>query len=470
MGSPSSKLVRVLVLPCLWLAASTAPAQIDFERGPQQGQLYPRVNGDLGPVEVAGEVTSGTFGRVHLYVTRDGSLWDQHSQDLSFSGGRAPFTFTSEIEAGLVEYRFRVYLEGGGGVWLQRDVGNVVCGDAFLIQGQSNAVAGDSHGQGLANQVSQRHWLRSFGTGSLNGGETAADHNWYVADGEIGSSAGSVGGWGLRMGQLFVDELQVPVALLNGAIGATPIRWHQRNDADPESLATNYGRLLYRARQAGLDQHVRALFWYQGEADGGTAPLQYFHRFQNLRRDWSEDFPALEQFYVFQIHNGCGTFGMGIRELQRDLADLFPDVSLMSTTATTGHDGCHYYYSGYRQLGERIARLVARDLYGRPSPAGTSAPNVDTATFFNGGRDRIELLFRHPGQALIVDPGAEAYFQLDAPERVTGVTVVGNRLQLQLSASTAATTLSWAGHIGNGPWIRNGLGVGMLTFEIPIRP
>jgi carbohydrate esterase-like sialic acid-specific acetylesterase len=463
-------MLRLLFLALLWTFTTTGlAAQVRYDRGPQAWQLVPRAADNFGQVEVAGSVTAPGYNRIHLRVTTDGLSWDLQSLDLNYVAGVADFSLTSAIEAGLVEYRFRVYLEGGGGLSKVGDVGNVVCGDAFLIQGQSNAVAGDGHNQGLANS-SQRHWLRSFGTGSLNGAETLADRRWYLAEGQIGSSTASVGAWGLRMGQLLVDELQVPIAILNGAIGATPIIWHQRQDTFPENTATNYGRLLFRARAAGLDQHIRALIWYQGEADSNTPVQQYFNRFQSLLQDWRQDFPGLEQVYMFQIHNGCGTPDMGIRELQRQMNDLFNGVSVMSSSNTSGHDGCHYYYNGYRQLGNRIARMIGRDIYGQAALAGINPPNVETAHFTDAARTQIELIYRDAGQILQVDAGAEAYFELNAPESVVQVTVNGNRLLLDLSGPTTATTLAWVGHKFSGPGIYNQLGVGTLTFEFPVLP
>ena len=34
----------------------------------------------------------------------------------------------------------------------------------------------------------------------------------------------------------------------------------------------------------------------------------------------------------------------------------------MSTTGVDGHDGCHFYNSAYVEWGERVARLLHRDL------------------------------------------------------------------------------------------------------------
>ena len=43
----------------------------------------------------------------------------------------------------------------------------------------------------------------------------------------------------------------MPICMINGAVGGTRIDQHQRNPADPEDVATIYGRLLWRVQQAG---------------------------------------------------------------------------------------------------------------------------------------------------------------------------------------------------------------------------
>jgi len=461
-------MIRALI-PLLALAAPLA-GQVKMTDGPVTGQLYPR---DLvtneGVVRLAGEASDPAYSSASLLVTQDGAIWTLESVNLVYVNGVAGFAFEVPIEAGLHRYRFRLRLTGP---FSYEEVGvarDVVCGDAFLIQGQSNAVAGDAHGEALANHM-QSAWVRSYGTAKASSGAATVNRTWYAADGEGQTDKGTVGAWGLRMGKLLVDRYGVPVAILNGALGATPIQWHQRDDAAPANPDTIYGRLLYRARGAGLAERARALIWYQGEANGSLSGYDYFRQFQMLRRDWLEDYPALERIYLFQVREGCGVADLEIRESQRQLADWFADVTVMSTNAAPGHDGCHYAYAGYRELGDRITRLVARDLYLEPSANAVEAPNVWGAQFTSPVRDEIRVTGRDPHQALTVDHLAYRHFALDAPERVIGVTLDGPDLLLQLTGPTAAAHVAYRGHSGPGPWITNSYGVGLLSFQLPIQP
>ena len=78
-----------------------------------------------------------------------------------------------------------------------------------------------------------------------------------------------VGYWGVELARRLVENHQVPVCIINGAVGGARIDQHQRNAADPEDMTTIYGRLLWRVRRARLT-HVRAVLWHQGENDQGA--------------------------------------------------------------------------------------------------------------------------------------------------------------------------------------------------------
>jgi hypothetical protein len=264
----------------------------------------------------------------------------------------------------------------------------------------------------------------------------------------------------------------VPVALINGAVGGTVIQAHQRDDADPENLNTIYGRLLYRAREAGVDLNARAMLWHQGESDGANDPVVYFDRFTALRDDWLEDYPSLEQLFVFQIRKGCAVPDMDIREAQRRFGDLFPDLTVLPTAGIDAHDGCHFYTEGYQRMGEWMAAAVAARLHGLGLPPEAAPPNVREARFTSAARDRIELVFRDPAQEIVLEPGIEARLKLrdGVAETVVQATAARGRVFLQLSGPTAATRVAYIGQALEGPWILNRRGVGAFTFEIPILP
>jgi hypothetical protein len=286
-----------------------------------------------------------------------------------------------------------------------------------------------------------------------------------------------VGQWGLRLGRRILDTYGIPVAIINGARGGWPITSFQRNDANPEDLGTNYGRALHRAEQAGGRNHVRAIFWYQGESENGDADA-HEKGWTALRDDWRQDFPSIGKIYVFQLHVGCGVnqFDADLRNRQRLFADRFPEVEIVSTTgAGNTFDNCHFpYINGYETLADQLFRLVQRDLYGAAPLNDIEPPNPYYAYFSTPANDQITLIMRNPNDTLMFYPGAEADFKLTGSAVVvTGAVTNGNKLILNLSGNASgATGLIYGGHIGTAePMVTNGSGVGLLAFHnLPIQP
>ena len=443
-------------------------ARVNFQELPRHGQVLQRAPSGQAQAHVGGVVKTTGYDTVELNVRRDGAAWATTSQALSYGTSGAAFALNASLDAGLYHYDLTVALLAGGVREVVARVDDLACGDTLLINGQSNATAPDYWDEGLGNQ-SKSEWIRSFGS-SINNTAVGFDRNWGVADGELGYEHCAVGSWGLRAAELLVQQEQVPIGLINGSEGGTAIIQHLRDDAYPASKVSIYGRLLFRARRAGLAETARAMIWYQGESDG-EAVAEYAASFQLLYDAWHEDYPALEKVYVFQIRKGCGVTLSGVREFLRKAPDLYPDIEVMSTTAAPGHDSCHFFYAGYRELGDRIARLLARDLYGSADTQGIEPPNILSVQRAGSAGDQLLLTFSNPGSSLVFEAGAEADFILDDGVAVTSGTASGNQVLLQLSGPTTSATLSYDGHAGDGPWIRNTREVGALTFfGQPIAP
>ncbi|MFO0985115.1 MAG: sialate O-acetylesterase [Planctomycetota bacterium] len=443
--------------------------RVTLAAAPGDGQVLQRDASDLATVAITGTVHTGGYSALLLETLRDGVAWKSVARPLTYdAAGAAPFTIADTIDAGLVHYDLRLSLVANDERVLVAASDNLVCGDCYLLNGQSNTVAADYHGEHLGNQ-SQSEWIRSFGS-AVVAADVAFDRNWNEADGESLYAHGSVGAWGLRMAALLVQQYQVPVGLINGAVGGTSITQHQRNDLDPADLTTIYGRLLYRASAAGLSTTARAMLWYQGESDGEESD-RYQLDWQTLHGSWALDYPALERIYVFQIRKGCGVTFAGVREVLRQLEDRYQDVTVMSTDAAPTHDGCHYYYAGYRELGDRIARVVARDLYGSTDTQNIDPPNIATARFGSPAHDQIVLTFRDADDTLVWDAGTEAYVLLDDGVAATSAQVSGNTVTLQLASPSTTTHVALDGHPFDGPWLKNARGVGALSFfGVPVLP
>lgn len=435
---------------------------------PLASAVLPRdLRSNEGTARFAGTLDTDGFGEVRANVFSDGVLVDTVSVPVC---GPAPFEFELEvpIPAGLVAYDIRLAAAVGELEAPLGEVTDLVAGDVYLINGQSNAFAAMYSGDADVNQTP---FLRSFGVNVVGAGETSANILWYPAQGNGASAPGGIGQWAIRMANVLSAENQVPIAVVNGSLGGQPIGHFERNDADPADLATNYGRLLYRMRTAGLADDVRAILWYQGESDGEAWEV-HAAGFEALIADWSEDYGDIEQLYVTQVREGCGGNHIRTREWQRALPDMMDGVTVMSTNGLDGHDGCHYAYAGgYEVLGDWYADLLGRDLYGEEPLTDVQPPNPMGATLDNGGTELV-ITLRNASEPMVFDAGAEADFVVEG----AAVTVVSGsaepgEVRLVLSGdATGATGITYRGHVLAGPWVRSEAGLGLLSFwNVPLR-
>ncbi|MEU5722227.1 sialate O-acetylesterase [Micromonospora sp. NPDC047738] len=441
---------------------------LTLDQHPQDRQLYPRDAANGATVPVSGAVTDPRVKAVQLTVTSGEDEWTYTAPVTD----RRDFSFRPRIDATLRDYRFALRALGAQvtrrvAVWE-----GILAGDVYVIQGQSNAVAATYKGSSAGEESP---FIRSYGSPTADPVLSAADRRWNYAGSEVTNQPGSIGQWGIRMARRIVDTYQVPVAILNGAHGGQPISFFQRNDADPDDIRTNYGRLRQRLVGAGVLGDVRGLLWYQGESDNDQAAV-HVTGFTALLDDWraelGADIAEGTRYFVYQVRTSpCRNSTTGaLREAQRQMGDTL-GVTLLSTNGLSGHDGCHYAWEqGYREMGDHTFAVVARDLYHGPGE-GVAPPNPSTAAFSNPERTEITIQLRSD-DPLTVEPGAAADFRVNGTAvTVTDVEyVAGGQLRLTLSApADGATGVSYLSHLRAGPWIVNATGSGLLTFHnLPI--
>ncbi|MFO0904241.1 MAG: DUF2341 domain-containing protein [Pirellulales bacterium] len=350
------------------------------------------------------------------------------------------YSLTVAIPAALVHYRTELMVKRGDAMEIVHQAQDLVCGDVYLICGQSNAVATDF---GREDPPASSPWVRTFGAtdGGLPGARLEL---WADAQARAPGGKSEIGYWGLVLGQRLVDKHHVPVCILNGAVGGTRIDQHQRRDDDPTDPSTIYGRLLWRVRQAGLAHAVRAILWHQGENDqgadgptGGYGYETYKQYFIDLAAAWKEDYPNVERYYVFQIWPKSCAMGVDgsdnrLREVQRNLPRAFSNLSVMSTLGVKPPGGCHFPAAGYAQFAALLQPLVDHQLYGAPAAAlPFTPPNLVRATFVESRRDAVSLEFDSP--VVWNDRLKDQFHFPGADAKVIGAQVVDRRLLLTLS-------------------------------------
>jgi len=163
------------------------------------------------------------------------------------------------------------------------------------------------------------------------------------------------------------------------------------------SLETSFGRLAYRVNEAGLIDHIKAIFWHQGEGNTNETYINYRSNFETLLNDWQRVYKGLKKVYLFQLHPGCGSdYQCELREIQNQITEYNDIVEIMSTCGVPGHDGCHFSHEGYVALSENIFPLVARDFYNEKSDMIITPPKLIRVYYskdFNGSTAQITLQF-----------------------------------------------------------------------------
>ncbi|HTN73653.1 MAG TPA: DUF2341 domain-containing protein, partial [Pirellulaceae bacterium] len=338
---------------------------------PEDNQFYAR---DLRDRAGPGEGTlvyAGTLPNaadsVFVRVFADDKLFATETSKLAADKS---YSLTVKLKPGLIKYRTEFGTKTGDRESVLHSASNLVCGDAFIIIGQSNAVATDF---GKENPLEPSEWIRTFG--ATDGGPQGSRLKlWASAQARNAGGKSEIGYWGLELGRRLVESEKIPICIINGAVGGTRIDQHQRNAADPTDVTTIYGRLLWRVKEARLTHGIRAVLWHQGENDqgadgptGGYGWETYRPYFIDLAAAWKEDYPNIERYYVFQIWPKSCSMGINgsdnkLREEQRTLPRLFSNLSVMSTLGIKPPGTCHYPAAGYAEFARLISPLLEQQL------------------------------------------------------------------------------------------------------------
>ena len=470
----------IVVCTFISVILSTNRAQnVNFNSLPAHLQLFARDADDSAYVRIAGTVTDNGYDSVSVKIYRNNRSWKQLSQELDYSNNEAQFEFTPKIATGLYEYRFEILVDQN--LVAVRD--SIVCGDVYLINGQSN-----SHPNAVSYSFSNE-FCRSFGQHTNYEDYDPADTTWGLStpEGWCDSCDYAVGVWGMRLQQMILEDYGIPTCVINGGSGGSSISYNLPNEEDRMDLTTTYGRLLYRATKAKVADKVKALFWHQGEADTDNDNTDlYYDRFNRLYTAWNEDYSPLDVVYVFQLHPGyCGGDSQHrLRDIQRRFPESFARVKVMATVGLVGHDGCHYNDDGYLQMAEWVYGLVKRDFYADTDTLYVAPPNVSDAWFTDADQRQVAVQFDQP----VIWPedtlGAsmENYFYLDGSSSniADGYSDSDPHVIILdlINSSTASKLTYLPNHAYNnlptkiyeGPWIRNQRGIGALSFyEFPLR-
>lgn len=441
---------------------------------PVDNQFIPRDNGNVGVLHCNG-VLKEKAESVFLKVYADDKLDQEKTGALTAGNG---YALSAKIKAGLIKYKVEFGIRNGGRETVLHVAGNIVCGDAYLINGQSNADATDV---GKEDPLFTSEWIRTYGSmaGHPEGARTKKWGNAVCRNRKGGEL--QIGYWGLELARRLVESQKVPICIINGAVGGSRIDQHQRNAAEPQDVKTIYGRLLWRVREAKLTHGIRAVLWHQGENDqgadgptGGYGWETYRDYFITLSAGWKQDYPNVQHYYLFQIWPRACSMGVNgsdnaLREVQRTLPAYYSNLHVMSTLGVKPPGGCHFPLAGYAEFARLLCPLVERDLYGKTFATSITPPDLKRAQWTTDKRDELTLEFDQP---VTWSPTLAGQFSLDgsAGSVISGV-VTGQVLTLKLKETSSATKVTY---LDSKTWSEKNLllgtnGIAALTFwNVPI--
>ncbi|QMW05983.1 sialate O-acetylesterase [Spirosoma foliorum] len=472
----------------LFLSYFGSFGQVVFDQLPRDLQLYPRDATNQAAISVSGSMsgTAVSYTKIGVQVLREGLLTKALSQTLSPSS--TTFKLTTTIKAETAEYGFRVFAYKGADSVLVAERKRVVCGDVYIIHGQSNALAL----AGLDTYYSVGFDDKYLRNAAYSYGSPASNMTWFPAK----QPYASVGGLGLTIQRLILQTYGIPTCVINGAQGGTQISLLlARNPANHADTNTFYGNLLYRAQWAGVARQAKAIIFRQGEEDAGTGISGYAGKFATLYNQLREDYGDM-RIYVGQINildnTNPNDSAAALRDFQRRTKFLFKNVETIASVGTVGYQGVHYEPLAYQQLAFEQFRQLARDIYGSTDTLQINSPDVKK-TFYNARKDSITLVFDDQMQMVwksdtafysfatgVKEYGREQkdYFYLDGKSGlVAGGSATGNRVILALNQPATAKTLRYLpayfsdnfSAFYDGPVLKNSRGMRAFSFDgVPI--
>ena len=446
---------------------------------PEDYQFIPRATSGRNGEQFGSLVYAGTLSdaadSVFVRVFADDQLFATETAKLADD---KKYSLSVKLSLGLIKYRTEFGSKVGDTETVLHTANNIVCGDAFLIIGQSNAVATDF---GNENPLVPSDWVRTFGA-------TAGDPNgsrlklWANAEARSPGGKSEIGYWGMELGRRLVESEKIPICIINGAVGGTRIDQHQRNDADPTDVSTIYGRQLWRVQQARLTHGIRAIIWHQGENDqgadgptGGYGYETYRQFFVDLAASWKDDYPNVQHYYAFQIWPKSCAMGINgsdnrLREVQRTLPKLFSHMSVISTLGVKPPGGCHFPAAGYAEFARFLHPMMQYHIYHRFVDS-FNPPDLKRAYFTSSQRDELILEFDY--NVLWSDSLVSQFHLGGEPKQVVAGSANGGRITLKLKGPTKSKTVTY---IDSDNWNPDNLlygqnGLAALTFcDVPIEP
>jgi len=217
---------------------------------PMDGQFFARdPNTGFGTLHYNGTQT-GSPDSVYLKVYKTpwgGAETLDETYRQSLVGGA--YTFSAPLAAGLITYRVVFGTTTGGVDTAVASVNDLVCGDAYIVQGQSNALATD----GLPDDLTTDPFIRTYAWTANTWGLATRKGDDFL-----------IGYLAMPLALHLKSTHNMPICIMNGAVGGRRVDQHQANPEDHYSAGSDYSiyaNLLNRVANAKLTHGIRSVLW-----------------------------------------------------------------------------------------------------------------------------------------------------------------------------------------------------------------
>ena len=485
---------KTFTLLLLCLIFSSKAQKIDktfFDKLPDNLQLYPRNDKDEAHVPISGQIEEAGWQYFSVQIFKEDKQIGYQRSNLSYSGNIGKFQFIPiTIKAELAEYHFKIFVVNAKKDSTQivfRE--HVVAGDAYIIGGQSNALA-------LVSEIItpyRNKFARSYGATYPYEPMT-----WELT--EFGNHR--VGQLGGSIQKKIIEKYKIPVCIINQAVGGINLGLSlQRNAGNLGDLSNNYGITYARVQKAGLlNGGIKAFIWRQGENESSGGSYFWGGLFDQLFKYWRQDFPDIKQYYIFQVGLIAWPerYAGALRDYQRRTKTIYaPFVETIACVGTKGYDGIHYDSSGHNQTNTELFRMIDRDLYKAKFSENINSPNVQKAYFSKADRTQITLAFESDQKMVWVEDtllydkrgnGVRQYmknmFFFGENNSLNNIVISGravaNKIILNLNnPPPAKNTINYLPAFHDdaiftqfgGPFLKNAIGMRAFSFdEVAIEP
>lgn len=458
---------------------SISAVSVTYYQIPKQLHFFARDEQDSAEVIFRGKINSNGYDSMYLDMFKNNVYVKRKVFKLIYSGGNAPFTLSHKIHAELSEYKFKLHILDGGVVTQLTVIDSIVCGDAYIISGQSNS----DRSNNLATYKNE--YCRTFGVQTIDfnytpyiASDTAFSLSVASAPDFYTESYSNVGVWGLRLQKFIKENFGIPTCIINGGLGGSAIEANLRNNNNQMDLGTAYGKLLYRVTKAGLNNGIKAIFWYQGESNGTTTWVNYAANFNTLYNSWKQNYPNFKRIFLFQTRPCCTEpYSSELREVLRNIPFSYNDIEILATNGVLKFEGWHFEYEGYNSIADMVYVPVCQKFYTAADTAHCKPPNIRAAYFTSPAKNTIALLFENsvvqkwPNDTL--GQSMKNYFYLNgAYGSVTSGSVCADTLKLYLNGTSSSNRITYLpsnfnnnnSFIYQGPFLKNPKNLGILSF------